>query len=210
MRFFKVLLFAFLIFSCSARSEQEIAVQRMFEDYQSALLSQDEDVAANLVSSKTINYYSSMLENARNSTKEEIKSFSFLDMMVVIRIRAEFSAEEINNMTGMSLLQHGIEQGWIDKESTSKFKVTKVTIKDEYAAINFKSGTQNVPFAFDAYKENEIWKLDLTSVFPYVNIALEKQISDAEMTREQMLDLILKGLGYGEGLQESFWKPISD
>lgn len=206
MRNLFLILIVFVV-ACAGVNEEDLAVADMFESYQSSLLKDDGDIAVEYLSERTVQYYSDMVTKALSMQEDTLRNESFLDRFTVLRLRDTFRPDQLADMTGKELLVYSIEQSWIDKEGTALYEVQKVTTKDNFAAIRMRRGTVEIPFPFEAYKENGRWKLDLTSVFAPANIGLVQQVKNSGLTEDEFLDQILIALGSAEGLTDELWNP---
>ncbi len=198
---------AVLISACGSASEEDTAVVEMFKAYQSALLQDDGSAAVDFLSDRTVGYYTDMIAKARSMPEDALRKESFLDRFTVLRLRDTFKPEHLATMTGKELLVYAIEQSWIDKEGTALYQVQKVILKDDFAAIRMKRGDVEIPFPFEAYKEDQRWKLDLTSVFVPANLGFVQQAEASGLTEDEFINQILVALGSSDGLTDDLWVP---
>ncbi|MFN6086371.1 MAG: hypothetical protein ACK476_15765, partial [Fluviicola sp.] len=67
--------------------------------------------------------------------------------------------------------------GMVGKNSVANNSIGEITIDKEFAKGQFISNGKKSPLYFHFYKEDELWKVDLTSIFPMTNIVF-KQLAE--------------------------------
>ena len=197
---------------CNANSDNlktEIKlVENSFSVYKDAILSSDGPSSTKFVSSKTFAYYSQMRDLALNSTKLELEQKNLLDRMIVLRLRAEFNGDKLNDMTGKGIFVYAVNNHWIGDEVKS-LQIRDIKITGDRANSKISQNGQSSPIGFTFYNEEGSWKIDLTSIFLASNSAFVKNAKDAGMTENQMLDYVFRALGYEKGLSDDLWLPLN-
>ena len=204
-----LLAFALLfITACDSRSHEEQNVLQTLENYKQSILANKGSESASYVSSNTIDYYAKMIKLTLYESEESVRSKSFIDRLFILRLRAEFNATDLQQMTGKELFIYSVDHDWIGRDAVETIQITNIVITGDKATSKLVVNGQTAPFGFSFYYENNAWKLDLPSSFPFMNMALVQSIKDSGYTEEQFLNLILSDLGYPGGLSDNLWTPL--
>jgi hypothetical protein len=158
------------------KSEEKL-VRTSFENYRSAILNDKGEEAFNCIDSRTVKYYSDMLELVKNADSTEVSNLSLMDKMMVLTIRYRVPKEEVLTLDGKGLFIYAVESGMVGKNSVANNSIGEITIDKEFAKGQFISNGKKSPLYFHFYKEDEQWKVDLTSIFPMTNIVF-KQLAE--------------------------------
>jgi hypothetical protein len=183
------------------------AVRESFEKYKAAIMNDKGDEAAGWVDQNTIDYYSSILDKVRNADSAAVDKLGLLDKLMVFSIRHRTSAEEIKTMDGKGLISYAIKNGMVGKNSVANNSIGDVTISGKKAKGQVVIHGEKVPMYFEFNKENEIWKLDLTSIFPVSEKAFRGMVDESGETENEFFFRILKMLTNKE-VSSDIWKPV--
>jgi len=201
-------LFALLV-SLSGQKSEEKTVINVFDSYKTSILNDKGEEAVNYVDSRTIKYYSDMLDLARNADSVKIEKLSVLDKIMVFSIRHRTAREELLSFDGKSLLIYAIKSGMVGKNSVMNNSIGEVTIDGDFAKGQLVVNKQITPINFHFYKEDDQWKIDLTSLFPVSEVALKKMVDDSGQKEDQFIFSILKMLTGREPGPE-IWQPVKN
>jgi len=193
--------------ACGQKSE-EIQVRKSFDNYKSAILNDKGDEAIKYVDNRTIKYYNDILELTKTADSSKIETLSILDKLMVFTIRHRTSTEDILNFNGKSLLVYAIKNGMVGKNSVANNSIGEVTVENDFAKGQFVSNGQKAPFFFHFYKEDGLWKVDLTSVFPVSTMAFRKMADESGQEQNEFLFSLL-GIVTGRRPGAEIWKPIN-
>jgi hypothetical protein len=80
-------------------------------------------------------------------------------------------------------------------------------IKSDTATTKIKKNGQIAPFGFTFRKENNQWKLDLTSIFPVSQIAFQQAIEESGMSEDEFVFYLVEAVSESK-VEESVWNPI--
>ena len=95
----------------------------------------------------------------------------------------------------------------VGKNSVANNSIGEVTIDGNFAKGQFVVNGQKAPFYLHFYKEEQQWKMDLTSLFTVSTSAFKKMADDSgQNENEYLFDLleIITGKKPGPGI----WQPI--
>ncbi|MEM0965481.1 MAG: hypothetical protein AAGJ81_04965 [Verrucomicrobiota bacterium] len=201
-----VLLFALFVTGCSSDPENA-SVKQAFEDYKSAILNDDAETAYGLVNENTKAWYGETLDRVLTSNRDQIMELGVLDKIQVILIRHRVPREEILQMTPESLFKYAASRGWVGKNSVSGLGIGKIDVQRDFATGVVRTNGEDSPIRFHFYKEDGVWRIDLTELNKWGEAALITQI---KQSRQDELDYIFTLVQFASGkpVQESIWKPL--
>jgi hypothetical protein len=197
-----------LVSSISAYTQKsEVkAVTASFDNYKQAILNDKGEEAVQYVDSRTINYYGDVLEKVRSADSATVNRLDLLDKVMVFSVRHRATKEDILSFDGKGLLVYAIKSGMVGKNSVVNSSIGDVTVEGTFAKGQYVSNGQKAPFNFDFYKEDNAWKVDLTSIFSTTNIAFRKLVEESGQTENEFLFSILERLT-GRRPGDEIWIP---
>jgi len=198
-----------LSFSSFAQRKEKKLVREAFDNYKSAILNDKGEEAVNYVDSRTISYYSDILDKTKNADSLALDSLDVMDKLMVLSIRHRTSKEKILSFDGKALLIYAIKEGMISKSSVANSKIGNVESDGNFAKGQFISNGQKAPFYFHFYKENKAWKVDLTSIFPAARTAFRQMIDESGAEENKYLLMLLK-MTTSKKPKNEIWKPIQE
>jgi len=202
-----LLIFAFVLNSCSAQKKEEKLIRNSFENYKSAILNDKGEEAVQYVDSRTITYYSEILKKTKNADSIEVNNLGLMDKLMVFSIRHRATKSEILSFDGKGLLVYAIKEGMVGKNSVANNTIGDVEIDGTFAKGQFIANGQKAPFHFHFYKEEDTWKIDLTSIFTIGTAAFKKMQEESGLNENEYLFSLLEMLT-GRKPDNEIWKNI--
>lgn len=202
-----LVLLLFLTTSCNGQKKEEKLVREAFDNYKSAILTDKGEEAVKFVDSRTIKYYNDILELVKNADSSQVTSLSLLDKLMVFSIRHRTSREDILSFDGKGLLVYAIKSGMVGKNSVANNSIGEITIDNNFAKGQFIAKGQKAPFYFHFYKEEEQWKIDLTSIFSVSTMAIKKMVDDNGQDENEYLFSLLEILT-GKKPGQEIWTKV--
>jgi hypothetical protein len=199
-----LLLTAQLIYGQKNEEEQ---VRNAFNGYKAAILNDKGEEAVKYVDSRTIKYYSDIIESVRTADSTKIETLSILDKLMVFSIRHRTAKSDILSFDGKALLVYAIKSGMVGKNSVTNLAVGEVIIEKEFAKGQLIVNGQKAPFYFHFYKEEGQWKLDLTSLFPISTMAFKKIADESGVDQNEYLFSLLEMIT-GKKPGAEIWQPV--
>ena len=198
-----------LTISIFGQENSEQTVKQTFENYRQAILNDQGDKAISYLSSNTFDYYGTILEETKKADSIRLEELSLIDKLMVLIIRHRTPSDKIKSFDKNTLIVYAFNEGMIGKETVENYAIGEVFFENENTAKG-QLLVQNtpVPTSFRFYKENNEWKVDITSVMPGTNTAFEKMIENSGMEENEFIFLILENLT-SERPDKSIWKPIT-
>lgn len=189
------------------KSEEKLVI-KSFDNYKATILNDKGEEAVKYVDSRTIKYYSEILELVKTADSSKIETLSILDKLMVFSIRHRTPKEDILSFDGKSLFVYAIKSGMVGKNSVANSSIGEVIIESDFAKGQFIANGQKAPFFFHFYKEEGQWKIDLTSIFQVSTMALKKIADERGENQNDYLFSLLEMLtGRKPGIE--IWRPIS-
>ncbi len=203
-----ILAFIFMFaVSVRAQDHETEAVRAAFENYKSAILNDRGEEAVNYIDSRTVKYYSDILEQVKQADSLTLESLSLLDKMMVLSIRHRSTKEQIDSFDGKGVLVYAIREGMVGKNSVANNGIGDITVDGSFAKGQLNTNGQKAPFYFHFYKEDGAWKIDLTSLFPVSNMAFKKMVNESGQTENGFLLLLLEMIS-GKKPGKEIWEPF--
>lgn len=204
------LFFLFLpVFGASllAQNNEDTLIRAVFEKYRSDLLNDRGAEAVNEVDSRTINYYSNLLELTVNADSSKIETLSIMDKMSVLMMRLKIPKEELLSFSGRDLFVYSVDHGMVGKSGIAKNSIGQITVSDNFASapLGMKGAPSEVRFEF--HKENGSWKIDLTSIFPLADMVFNKLINDSGKSENEFLIPLVEA-ATGKRMTPEIWMPL--
>lgn len=201
-------LFLFITNVCFSQTKEQKAVVQAFENYKSSILDDRGEEAVKYVDSRTIKYYGDMLELVKTADSAKVNSLSLLDKLMVFSIRHRTSKKDILSFDGKKLLIYAIKSGMVGKNSVQNNSIDEVTVENDFAKGQFINGTKKTPFYFHFYKEDQQWKIDLTSLFDVSNMAFSKVIEQSGQPENEYLFTLLEIVS-GNAVGPEIWQKVN-
>lgn len=203
------ILICILFFStfCFSQKKEEKQVRKAFEKYKTAILSDKGKEAVNSVDTRTINYYNKIINETIALDSIGLDSLGTIDKLTVLTLKHKASKKELLKFDGKGVLEYAIKNGMVGKSSVVGTTIGEVIIEDNFAKGQLVKNGQEAPFYFHFYKEDEVWKIDITSLFSIGTIAIQKMIKDSG-TDENVFFVNLLELITNKKPGTELWQPI--
>ena len=197
----------FLTVISQAQKKEEKAVRETFKKYKSAILNDRGEEAVKYVDSRTIKYYGDIIELVKTADSAKTSALPLMDKLMVLLIRHRSTREEILSFDGKGLLVYAIKSGMVGKSSIANNEIGDVTIDGTFAKGQFMANGQKAPFYYHFYKEEEQWKVDLTSIFPIGVMAFKRMVENSGQSENEYL-LSLLEMTNGKKPGNEVWERV--
>lgn len=192
----------------NAQKSQEKLVRKSFQAYKNGILNDRGEEAVKYVDSRTIKYYNDIAELVKSADSSQVAALSLMDRLMVFSVRHRAPKEMIPDFDGRKLLIFAIQNGMVGKNSVAGNDVGKVTIEDTFAKAQYVRMKETTPLFFHFYKEEQVWKLDLTALFPASAFAFQKMVKDSGQEENEYLFFLMEMLT-GRKPGPEIWRPAS-
>ena len=194
-----------LLFSCSNQEHEEI--KNCYSGYKSAILNNDGEKALQYVDSNTIAYYQNILTKVKNAGLMDINNMPFFDKLNVLLIRHAVPADFILSTNGKKMFKHAVDHGMIGKRSVKNIKIGEIKIEGNSAKAKMSTKDGNHNFEFTLHKQDGKWKIDLTSIFPYISNSF-KRLAESKGKGENSFIMSLLKEQTGIKPTIKIWEPV--
>ncbi|WP_294672046.1 hypothetical protein [uncultured Fluviicola sp.] len=193
--------------SLLAQNSEDTLIRAVFDKYRSDLLNDRGTEAVKEVDSKTIQYYSDILELTISADSSKVETLSIMDKMSVLIMRLKISKEELLTFSGKDLFIYSVDHGMVGKSGIAKNSIGQIIVNDNFASapLGVKGAPTEVRFEF--YKESGSWKINLTSIFPLAELVFEKLIKDSGKSENELLIPIIEA-ATNKRVSREVWQPL--
>lgn len=177
-----------VLYGCSkkpAETNHPERIREVFAAYKDALLTGDGDVASNMMDRATIDWYGDAVSDALKLGREDLNQLNLLRKFTVLRLRLEFSRDDLAKMTGKGLFGLAVTNGWISKSTVEKIALATITVHGRLASASIES-QPGVPL-FYFTNEDQNWRLALTKSFPVANAVFRKWCDESGVPEDEYL-----------------------
>lgn len=185
----------------------EAEIRKAFAQYRDALLKKDGGAAAEVVDTETLAYYTRMRDLALKGDAATVKKQSFIDRMMVVRLRHEVGADALKKMGGRELFAYAVTQGWVSARSVEKAQLGKVKIAGKEATGEYIVGGQVAPFTFVFKQGEQGWRFSLLPLLVIGESAMKQMAKQAGQEENQFLFALVEEVS-GKAVPEDIWEPL--
>jgi hypothetical protein len=204
---FVLILFLNWTVATYGQNSEENLIREIFDNYKSAIINGNGEEAVKYMDSRTIKYYSDILEHVKTSDSAAVENLNVLDKITVLSIRHRAPREDILNFDGKALVIFAFNSGMIGKNSVEKYSISSVAIDSSFAKAHFMANGNPTPFYFHFHKEEGKWKIDLNSLYPISEKTFKRIAEDSKQNGNGCL-LSLIGIMTGEMPDNKVWHPV--
>lgn len=204
--FCMVVFFSSVTFAQTLESDD---IRKSFNDYKAAVLATDGDKAVIYVDQKTVAYYDRILRKSLTADSLTIDTMDIIDKLVILTVRQSTSTSELETMDGESLFIYAIDNGLVGKNSVQNNSIGKVEVDGNNAKATLVSNGTPTQSAFDYHLENEIWKVDLTSIFPEAEVAFKSIAKSSGQTDNDYIMMVIQ-FATNEKPKKHIWQPLKN
>lgn len=206
-RIFALIVFCLFINNVIQAQQQDLKdIRASFDGYKQAIMHDQGATAIEFLDSKTIQYYDSIAFYCNYADSLELEKLTIMDQMMVLIIRHLIPDSQLLDYNGYDLLLFAINKGLVGKDMVEHNDIGMITLlgNEAKAELLVNGNASNVYFNF--FKEEDAWKLNLTTLFPMVNVTLEETINNIGIDRKSFFIHILKEMT-GEMPSADLWHP---
>lgn len=170
MSFKKIIIFiimSFCLFSMSKTEKDEVL--KDFNAFKKNYSERNAEGTLKYFSKSSIELYDKMLKVALG--KENLDEDAFLESFIVISINSNFSASEIEKLSGKDIIIWSINEGLDSFENFNALPILDIYQKDAYSFVKLGYETDNIDLRLN-YEEG-IWKVDLPYILNLVGQAVK-------------------------------------
>jgi hypothetical protein len=189
------------------------AVAAAFERYRASLLARDGEAAAAAVTEGSHAYYERLKELALRAPREEVAALPLADRLAVLRLRHEFTAQELAPLSGAELIAISVEESWSSPRTLQKLAVTGVEQEGAEAVALVTPSADTTPIRFRFVAEpGGGWRLDLEDLARASEPALAEALATyTERTGLPPEEVPIRTIEETSGhlVEKDLWQPLA-
>ncbi len=196
------------VIQAEEKSTTQELVRQSFDDYKSAIMNDQGELAIKYLDENTIGYYDRISKLTRVANREEILQLPFMDKIIILSIRMKATPEEIKSFNGERLLVFAIKNGMVGKDSVANNSIGDVVIEDNAVKGEILVKEKKTKI-FMSFNQDEVgnWKIDLTSLFEVSSATFEKILAESSEDEETIILSMLE-VTFGEKPKSSIWDSL--
>lgn len=157
---------SFFFGACSNSTDSE-AIRYTFQEYQKAIQEGNGLVAANLLDSKTLEWYDKLVDMANGSNKAELQKSNFFSKVTVLAIRQEFDKKGIEQMDAKSAFAFAVEKNLYG--NIKDYTIANIKTDGERAVARMEQDGELSETYFKFIRENGKWYINFASMINLLN-----------------------------------------
>lgn len=182
-------------------------IQKCFKAYKAAIIEGRGSDAAELVDNNTLDYYARMLEMSIYADSATVQEVSMIDKMTIFTTRHRIPKDTLLTMNGRTFFIYAINSGMVGKNSVVSLDLGEIDISGQFAKGQIVSAGQASPLSFDFNRENEEWKMDITSIFPASEMTLNQMLKQNGLEENEYIFQMLQFLT-NRPVDDKLWQPL--
>jgi hypothetical protein len=203
------LFFFVLFFLCSCNENENVnkkLVHESFERIRSASELRDGEAAYSVISSKTKDYYSNILNLAKYLPEEDVRKLSAILKIEVLKARHSIDNSLLSGMDGKSFFVHSVNEGLLVAVGP-RAETTVTDIKDDFAVSCMVLENGKKVFDYIFRKEGDVWRIDLTSKYTSRERIIKKEAARHSISEDEYTLNLLEKIS-SKRVNDTIWKPI--
>lgn len=224
MTFRSTALAALLVGSCVAlfatpvaadEAADVAAIRDLFNRYKAALLSGDGATAARLVDSETLQYFEEIKGLALDGAEDAVRERPFVDRLLIVTMRHQLPAAELQDMDLEGLLKHAIDAGWIGKQSIMGLGIGEVTVDGDQATAVAVTPTQSTgtetssELRYRFVRDQGEWRFGFRSLVESINQMIAQITKQMGTDQDALIFVLVEQLSGRKVLPEVWSLPAA-
>ena len=139
-------------------------VRAAFARYVAAVAARDGAAAVGLVTPASLAHQERLRDLALVAPREQLAALPSADRLMVLRLRHEFTAEELRPLSGADLIRIGVEEAWSSPKVLAPLAITAVEETGDPATARVERAGEPVPIRLLFRRDAGRWRLDLVEL----------------------------------------------
>jgi hypothetical protein len=202
---------AAMVLAVPAHAEEDEAVRAAFARWRAVTAARDGAAAAELVTERSRAYLSQLQDMALAAPRSTIETLPPADLLMVLRLRHEFTADELRPLSGGELIRISVEEAWSSPKVLAPLTVGAVDLAGEIASLWVERAGEPVPIRLLFRREQGAWKLDLVALARGSDAALAETLvfraARARVPMEEVLRWAIEDTS-GHLVDKDLWAPL--
>jgi hypothetical protein len=183
-----------------------------FARYVAALQARDGAAAAALVTAGSLVREEQLRDMALAAPPDMVAALPMTDRLTVLRLRHEFTAEELRPLAGTDLVRLTVEEEWTSPKPLAVLTVTGAEVDGDAATLDVERAGEAVPVRLVLRREEGAWKLDLVELARGSDPALAETLAFRAARAKVPLDEVLRWViedSSGHLVDKDLWQPLA-
>ena len=163
-----------------------------FARYLAALQARDGAAAAALVTAGSLAREETLRDLALTAPPEAVAALPMADRLAVLRLRHEFTADELRPLGGADLLGLAVAEEWTSPKPLAVLTVTGAALDGDTATLRVERAGEAVPVRLVLRREQGAWRLDLVELARGSDAALAETLAFRATRAKVPLDEVLR------------------
>jgi hypothetical protein len=189
-----------------SQSEVE-SIRQTFLSYKAAILQRQGQSALSCVNRSTLQHYARMKALALEGQEKEIRQLTPLNKLIVLLIRHRVPVDDLRGMTSEELFIHGVNQGWIGKDSILDSDIGQLQVFGNDASAEYVMRGNPTQLKFRFTKEDGKWRIDLTALMSMADHAMSMMIKEEGLEEDTLIISVIE-LVSGKKAPPTIWQPL--
>lgn len=206
----KIFLFsAMLAFITSNAQEDTASIRTNFQNFKTAIFEEDSQGVLDLIDSNSFLYYSRIFKLAKSADSVQVEKLPIYEKGLVFAIRIRGQNHDLLKMSDSSFFMYAVENRLVDQAGMplSGGDLGEISISAIKATANFLVVNIKLPYQVIFSKQQNKWKVDITSLIPVSNMVLKSMAVRDNKTDTEFLLSIAK-MSSEESDLKSIWQPL--
>ena len=194
---------------CSFAQADTSNIRKSFDNLKLALLDEDGNKAIMLVDKNTFAFYSGILLKAKTYDSVQVEKLQIFEKILVFGVRFRDEEDNIKTMTDSAFFTYVVNKGMMNKIgfAIGGTELGAITVAGDTALGQLGLAVTPLPYKLTFRLEENIWKVDLSSLNIISHFALKHLVLTNKQTdTEFLISMIRSG---GKLIDERIlWNPL--
>ncbi len=208
-RFWRKLL-VLLVVALPARADAGPA--DAFARYVAALQARDGAAAVALVTAGSLGREEELRDLALSAPADRVAALPMADRLAVLRLRHEFTAEELRPLSGADLIRLAVEEEWTSPKPLAVLGVAEVAPSGDTTVLRAERAGEPVPVRLVLRREQGAWRLDLVELARGADAPLAEALTFRAVRAGVPVEEVLRWAiedSSGQMVDKDLWQPLA-
>ena len=200
-----------VLLALPAWADAGLAPRDVFPRYVAALQARDGDAAAALVTAGSLAREERLRDLALSSPAATVDALPPADRLAVLRLRHEFTADELRPLSGADLVRIAVEEAWSSPKPLAVLTVTGTQEAGDTAVLRVERAGEPVPVRLVLRREAGQWRLDLVELARGSDAALAEALAlravRAGASEDEVIRWVIEDTS-GHLVEKDLWRPL--
>lgn len=187
-------------------ARDEAAIRNVFGTYRDAVMNDRGQEAARQLATSVALRYERVRDLALHAPRAELATLPTMELVNVLMVRQRIPAAELRRMSGVALIEHALDHGWIGKQSVAGFRVDHVDVVGDSAVARIVSTSEDGSARLPFVREVSGWRIDLLATMREASLAFDLRARQQGLGRDEFVFMLLSSIG-DRRADESLWEP---